>query len=150
MPAHLETCALPQHDLRKGVLNQAAYGLALFIRDCCNGDLDWRLAEADRAVGVSGTGPKIWSMILADLLLAADHGRKRWLAAGASMVAVDTLVHAWPSPHRHDRGLWVRPSLWSPGAPKAAATSAMVGRSETGTAAVSCFARPAQAVPKNR
>ncbi|KLK93931.1 hypothetical protein AA309_05465 [Microvirga vignae] len=32
-------------------------------------------------------------MELADLLLAGDPGRDRWIAAGASMVAVDTLVH---------------------------------------------------------
>ena len=117
MPDHLETCALPQHDLRKGVLNQAAYGLALFIRDICGGDLvawiDGRLASAadgsdpssyGRPVSVAlveplaqipGTGPKIWSMILADLLLSADPGRERWIATGASMIAIDSLVHAW-------------------------------------------------------
>ena len=44
---------------------------------------------------IPGTGPKIWSMLLADLLLAGDPARERWVAAGAAMIAVDTLVHAW-------------------------------------------------------
>jgi len=32
-------------------------------------------------------------MALAELLLAGDPARERWVAAGASMIAVDTLVH---------------------------------------------------------
>ena len=116
-PNFIEFCRLPTHDLRKGVLNEAAYGLALFIRDICNGDfvawVDQRLAIADLSHNpyargrrmaealvtalseIPGTGPKIWSMVLADLLLAGDPTRERWLIAGASMIAVDTLVHAW-------------------------------------------------------
>ena len=116
-PNFIEFCRLPTHDLRKGVLNEAAYGLALFIRDICNGDLvawvDRRLAIADVSNNryargrrmaetivaelseIPGTGPKIWSMVLADLLLAGDPTRERWLTAGASMIAVDTMVHAW-------------------------------------------------------
>jgi hypothetical protein len=42
---------------------------------------------------VHGLGHKVLSMALSDLLLAADPGRERWVTAGASMIAVDTLVH---------------------------------------------------------
>ena len=38
---------------------------------------------------------KVLSMSLADLLLAGDRKRERWRAAGAQMIAIDTLVHAW-------------------------------------------------------
>src|SRR4051794_39458245 len=37
-PAHQSRCPLPHHPLRKGNLNVAAYGLALFFRDVCEGD----------------------------------------------------------------------------------------------------------------
>ena len=116
-PDLLQDCELPKYDLRKGVLNEAAFGLALLIRDICDGDLvgwiDHRLASADRAsdprsrgramaaalieslAEIPGTGPKLWGMLLADLLLAADPARERWVTAGASMIAVDRLVHAW-------------------------------------------------------
>lgn len=116
-PDFIDFCALPAHDLRKGSLNEAVFGLFLFIRDACGGDLvewiDRRLASADVDIAtpargqrmsaalvdalaeVPGTGRKIWSMILADLLLAGDPARERWVAAGASMVAIDRLVHAW-------------------------------------------------------
>ncbi|MDF2598982.1 MAG: hypothetical protein K0Q54_1805 [Methylobacterium brachiatum] len=114
-PDHIGACALPLPRLRKGSLNQAAYSLALFIRDVCDGDfvgwIDTRLAEADpvpRAPGrgplmreavlnplceIYGIGPKLWAMMLADLLLGADPNRERWVAAGAWMIAVDSLVH---------------------------------------------------------
>lgn len=115
-PEHLSGCPLPRHDLRNGRLNQTAYSLALFLRDVCDGDLvgwlDARLLTADvpggpdrllalrTAVleplsGIYGVSAKVWSMALADLLLAGDPGRERWLAAGAGMIAVDTLVHNW-------------------------------------------------------
>ncbi len=114
-PGHLVRCPLPSLPLRKGALNQSAFHLALFIRDVCGGDVvDWldsRLAGADpgrgapdRAVvlgaavseplaAVTGIGRKLASMALAELLLAGDPGRERWVAAGAGMVAVDSLVH---------------------------------------------------------
>jgi hypothetical protein len=114
-PDHISSCPLPLPRLRKGSLNQAAYSLALFIRDVCGGDLvswiDARLAEADPDPGapergplmreavlnplreVYGIGPKLWAMMLADLLLGADPNRERWVAAGAWMIAVDSLVH---------------------------------------------------------
>ena len=116
-PAILARCPLPRHDLRKGGLNVAAYGLQLFVRDICDGDIvgwiDARLKAADpskcaidRAAtmreaiiapleNIPNTGRKLWSMILADLLLAADPNRERWVTAGASLIAVDTLVHAF-------------------------------------------------------
>ena len=42
-----------------------------------------------------GVSFKVLSMALADLLLAGDPERERWVATGASMIAVDTLVHNW-------------------------------------------------------
>ncbi|MCW6513123.1 hypothetical protein [Lichenifustis flavocetrariae] len=114
-PTHILRCPLPQHRLRKGGLNRAAYALHLFLRDVCNGDLvawlNMRLAEADAtrpAVKVAGDlqtavleplthihgiGAKLWSMMLADLLLAGDPGRPRWVEVGAGFIAIDTLVH---------------------------------------------------------
>ena len=114
-PDHFGSCSLPTHPTRKGSLIIAAYALALFVRDVCDGDLigwfDKRLADADpgpgapdRAVAmgaallgplreVYGIGEKVWSMALADLLLAADPGRERWVTAGAAMVVIDTLLH---------------------------------------------------------
>ena len=114
-PAHVAACPLPVPQLRKGSLNQAAYSLALFLRDVCDDDLvgwiDERLARADPGPGdptrgtslreavltplgyIHGIGPKLWAMMLADLLLGADPDRERWVAAGAAMVAVDSLVH---------------------------------------------------------
>lgn len=114
-PRHLGSCPVPSHPTRKGSLIMAAYSLALFIRDVCGGDLvawlDKRLAQADRGVGapdravsmaaallgplreIYGIGEKVWSMALADLLLAADPARERWVTAGASMVVVDSLLH---------------------------------------------------------
>lgn len=114
-PSHLPRCPLPRHPLRKGGLTVAAYSLALFIRDVCAGDfvawLDASLAHADPGGGsanraavlgtavlkpltsVVGIGPKVWSLMLADLLLAGAPGRERWVTAGAGMIAVDSLVH---------------------------------------------------------
>ncbi|HLL13417.1 MAG TPA: hypothetical protein VK570_20305, partial [Rubrivivax sp.] len=95
---------------------QTAYALFLFLRDVCGGDLvgwiDQRLASADdpdradRAAlmrealleplcGIHGVSHKVLSMALAGLLLGADPNRERWVSTGASMVAVDTLVHNW-------------------------------------------------------
>jgi hypothetical protein len=114
-PEHLPQCPLPSHPLRKGGLNQAAYSLFLFIRNVCDGDLvtwiDQRLAEADLGTGaadrgkcmgaalveplrnVHGVSDKLLSMALAELLLGGDPDRERWVATGAAMIAIDTLVH---------------------------------------------------------
>jgi hypothetical protein len=116
-PHLLHTCPLPQHPLRNGRLNQAAFSLFFFIRDICGGDLvgwiDDRLQRADpgeenlhRAAilresllspleNIYGVGRKLWSMALADLLLAGDASREHWGIVGASFVAVDSLVHAF-------------------------------------------------------
>ena len=116
-PQHIRRCPLPRHDLRKGGLNTNVYSLALFFRDVCGGDFvgwtDARLAAADPGRGVAsraeamrsalleplinivGTGAKLWSMTLAELLLVGDPARERWVTTGASMIAVDTLVHAF-------------------------------------------------------
>ena len=114
-PHHINGCPVTAIPARKGALAQAAIGLRLFIRDVADNDLigwiDRRLALADSEQGrvgrtalmrrsllkpltqVPGTGPKIWSMVLAELLLGADPGRPRWVEAGASFVAIDTLIH---------------------------------------------------------
>jgi len=114
-PAHQRGCPLPRHALRKGGLAVAAYSLALFFRDVCAGDfiawLDASLAHADPGLGsanraetlgtavvqpltgVAGIGPKLWSLMLAELLLVGDPGRERWVTAGSGMVAIDSLVH---------------------------------------------------------
>jgi len=114
-PDHQPRCPLPRHVLRKGGINAAAYSLALFIRDVCGGDLvawlDASLAQADPGLGapnravtlgtavvapltsVAGTGPKLWSMMLGELLLVGDPNRERWVTAGAGMIALGTLVH---------------------------------------------------------
>ena len=107
-------CALPNLNLRKGQLNQAAYSLYLFVRDVCGGDLvgfiDVCLAEADlpghpdrlaimrnaltdRLLLIFGVAEKILSMSFADLLIGADPRRKKWVEVGASMIAIDSLVH---------------------------------------------------------
>lgn len=113
----LPLCPLPKISARKGALNQAAVGLALFIRDIADGDIvawiDARLEAADpgqtasnrpasmRAalidplVNIVGTGPKVWNMILAELLLGGDPSCERWVTTGASFVAIDSLVHAY-------------------------------------------------------
>ena len=102
---HLQECPLPMHQLRKGLLNQAAYSLLLFLRDVCEGDfvswIDERLRAADATVlpcergkrmraalldplrHIIGISDKLWSMILADLLLGADPRRERWLSTGS-------------------------------------------------------------------
>ena len=116
-PHHLPKCPLPSHPLRKGVLNQAAYSLFLFMRDVCDGDfvgwVDKVLLTADPGTGsarrgqhmrdallaplrnVVGISDKLWSMILAELLLGADPKRERWVSAGATFIAIDSLVHAF-------------------------------------------------------
>jgi hypothetical protein len=111
-PELLSGCSLPKHLLRNGRLNQTAYSLFLFIRDIADGDLvAWiaaQLADADdrtdpdritmmieRLVGplrqVYGVSDKVVMMTLSSLLLASN--KTIWSEVGASMIAVDTLVH---------------------------------------------------------
>lgn len=110
-PELIGDCPLPRLDLRNGSLNQAAYSLYLFMRDVADGDfvawIDGRLAQVE-AEGISGGEAvieplsyvhglsfKVLSMALSALLLAGDPKRIAWKAAGAHMIAIDTLVHAW-------------------------------------------------------
>jgi len=112
-PQLLKACSLPTHDLRNGSLNQAAYGLFLFLRDAAKGDLvrwiDERLAQSGAAANpnaavqslivplrqIHGLSDKVLSMSLSMLLLAGDVDREPWIEAGTGMVAIDTLVHSW-------------------------------------------------------
>jgi hypothetical protein len=116
-PAAMPTCIVARLPLRKGILNQGAVSLFLFIRDVCDGDLvgwlDDRLEDADhegsiieRAAAmraallvplksIQGVSDKVLGMALADLLLGSDPQRHRWTKTGASMIAIDTLVHAF-------------------------------------------------------
>jgi hypothetical protein len=111
-PELLSACPLPKHLLRNGRLNQTAYSLFMFIRDIADGDLvawiDTQLAEPDdrtdpdritrmieSLVGplrqVYGVADKVVMMTLSSLLLASN--KTIWSEVGASMIAVDTLVH---------------------------------------------------------
>ncbi len=102
--------------LRNGRLNQIAYALVLFARDVCGGDLvgwiDQQLELADdptrpgrvqrmRAAlleplsQIEGISYKVLAMTLSDVLLCVDPARERWVTTGASMIAIDTLVHNW-------------------------------------------------------
>ena len=112
-PHNLHDCPLPGLPLRNGRLSQNAFALYFFMRDVCDGDLvgwiDDRLgqvawergqdgSEFARAIlepmgYIHGVSSKVLSMALADLLLGADPKRDRWVAAGASMIAIDSLVH---------------------------------------------------------
>lgn len=113
---NLLSCPVPALPLRKGTLSQLAVSLFLFVRDVCDRDLvgwlDKRLAEADDPQAfvrdrvrtlrnailepishVHGISGKVASLALANLLLAGDPGRERWVMAGAGMLVVDTLLH---------------------------------------------------------
>ena len=52
-----------------------------------------RDGRGEPLTGIVGTGPKLWSLMLAELLLVGDPGRERWMTAGAGMIAVDSLIH---------------------------------------------------------
>jgi len=113
-PDHIGRCPLPTHDLRNGHLNQLAYSLYLFIRDLAESDLigwiDQRLQAADTPAGpdrlarmrdaliaplreVHGVSDKVLTMALSSLLLGAPKKLRLWPEVGASMIAIDTLVH---------------------------------------------------------
>jgi hypothetical protein len=110
-PGLIGGCPLPRLDLRNGSLNQAAFSLYMFLRDVAGGDfvtwVDQRLAQAE-AQGIPGADAvieplsyvhglsfKVLSMALSALLLAGDPKRVAWKAAGANLIAIDTLVHNW-------------------------------------------------------
>jgi hypothetical protein len=113
-PDHISRCPLPTHDLRNGHLNQIAYSLFLFIRDIADGDLigwiDQRLQAANTPAGpdrlarmrdalieplreIYGVSDKVLTMTLSSILLGASKKLRLWHEVGASMIAVDTLVH---------------------------------------------------------
>jgi hypothetical protein len=113
-PDHIDRCPVPSHDLRNGRLNQTAYSLYLFVRDIADGDLvgwiDRQLQDADwphdadrparlRAAlieplrEVYGVSDKVLTMTLSCILLTAPRGYEIWRQVGATMIAIDTLVH---------------------------------------------------------
>jgi len=113
-PEHIRRCPLPKFILRNGRLNQTAYSLFLFIRDVADGDLvgwiDRQLATANSPPGperlarmrsslieplreVYGLSDKVLTMALSCILLGAPTGKALWAEVGASMIAIDTLVH---------------------------------------------------------
>jgi hypothetical protein len=113
-PDHIRRCPLPTHDLRNGHLNQTAYSLYLFIRDIADGDLiawiDQRLQAASSPAGpdrrtrlrdtliaplreIYGVSDKVLAMALSSILLGAPKNLRLWREVGASMIAIDTLVH---------------------------------------------------------
>lgn len=115
-PELFEACPLPRHDLRNGVLNQMAHSLFFFLRDVAMGDfVGWvdallRRSGANSFAGlpnalmdplsaqlahIYGVGPKVARLAMTTLLLGGDAERKNWIAEGAVMVVVDSLVHNW-------------------------------------------------------
>ena len=113
-PDHIDACPLPSHQSRNGRLNQMAYSLFLFVRDIADGDLvawiDRQFQEADNSAGpdrlarlresllgplreVYGVSDKVLTMSLSCILLAAPKRLHLWYEVGASMIAIDTLVH---------------------------------------------------------
>lgn len=68
--------------------------------------IDQRLSILDPLGTVHGVGPKVLSMALSALLLGTDRKQERWLTTGASLIAVDTLVHNWMHRTGILRRLW--------------------------------------------
>jgi hypothetical protein len=112
-PSHFGVCPLPRHPLRNGRLNQMAYSLFLFMRDISGGDfvtwIDQQLASVDarspdrlnelcEAIvaplrNIYGVSDKVLAIALSPLLMALGKDKPLRFAAGASLIAVDTLVH---------------------------------------------------------
>lgn len=114
-PEHVQACPVPTHRLRNGRLNQTAYSLFLFVRDIADGDIvgwmDRQIVGVSSPAGnpryvldaqealigplrhVFGVSDKLLTMTLASLLIGAQRSRPEWLPIGASMIAIDTLVH---------------------------------------------------------
>jgi len=113
-PSLIDDCPLPRLPLRNGHLNQFAFSLYLFIRDVAGGDLgawldrqiletalvaepDPYQARRDAVIGplrnVFGVSDKVLNMTLANLLIGAAGRRRHWIEVGASMIAIDRLVH---------------------------------------------------------
>lgn len=132
---HIETCPLPRQPFRNGNLNQLAHSLYFFIRDVARGDLigwlDAQLEAADVAdssdrltrmaaavltplKGVFGVSDKVLNMVFAEFLLGAGGHNPRWSEVGATMIAVDTLVHNF----LHRSGLLRRANAEHPYGPR--------------------------------
>ena len=108
LPRNLTDCIVAGLPSRNGNLAQTAAALFLFLRDVCEGDLitwiDGLLSASDqnnaeliisRMSHIYGVSDKVLSLALAELLLAGRPGDEIWLAAGARLIVVDTLVHNW-------------------------------------------------------
>lgn len=112
-PDHIASCAVPLPRLRNGRLNQTAFSFFLFTRDVAKGDIvEWidgilrksANAEIETAIksanelvdalrNIYGVSDKILSMSLSALLIGARVSHPHWFNVGASMIAIDTLVH---------------------------------------------------------
>ena len=113
-PDHIDGYPLPTHQLRNGRLNEMAYSLFLFVGNIADGDLvgwiDRQFQDADITEPVPNWSPRLWSlgrtapgglrrlgkvltMTLSCVLMAAPKRLHLWQQVGASMIAVDTLVH---------------------------------------------------------
>jgi hypothetical protein len=126
--------------LRNGRLNQTAYSLYLFIRDITDGDLigwiDQRLQAANDPAGpdrlarmrealiaplreIYGVSDKVLTMALSSILLGAPKRLRLWREVGASMIAIDTLVHNLMHRtgilHRFDADHAYGPACYQPG-----------------------------------
>ena len=81
-PHELPYCPLPAVPARKGMLNQTAFGLGLFVRDVCGGDLvgwiDGRLAEADLGFHAANRAGQMRNSLLQPLCQIAGTGPNVW------------------------------------------------------------------------
>lgn len=113
-PEHLARCPVPLAGGRKGILSEAAVSLFLFMRDAAKNDLVTFIDDQLRAVDypghpdlvarqrealvaqfrrIRGVSDKVIMMTFANLLLGGDQDRPTWISVGASMIAIDTLIH---------------------------------------------------------
>jgi hypothetical protein len=113
-PDHIDACPVPRPRLRNGRLNQTAYSLFLFVRDCADANLiGWIDSQLATAAGSSaidleaarqeallgplrniyGVSDKVLTMALSTLLIGARVQRPVWFDTGKAMIAIDTLVH---------------------------------------------------------
>lgn len=113
-PFHLQECPLPFLPLRNGGLNQLSYSLYFFFRDVADSDfIGWidrqlMLALKDQTsasfeqlgqalIGsmrhIHAISDKVLNLVLSTLLLGAGRNKSHWEETGASMIAIDTLVH---------------------------------------------------------
>lgn len=115
-PNHIDACPVPLLRLRNGRLNQTAVSFFLFVRDIAENDLvgwiDSQLEAAQRSPvanlerarqealisplrEIFGVSDKLLTMALSSLLIGSREQRPRWFETGATLIVVDTLVHAF-------------------------------------------------------